>query len=68
MENREIWEYKIIERVNGSSWSKSQKCPLSANHGDQACNQDFFRTKEISRNKATSTNISATANKQMVSW
>ena len=39
--------------------------PLSANHGvDKACNHEFFRTEEVSRNKATSRNISVKTNKQ----
>ena len=35
---------------------------------EQACNQEFFWTEEVSRNKATSRNISATANKQKALW
>ena len=35
---------------------------------DQACNQEFFRTDDVIRNKATSRIISASTNKQKASW
>ena len=35
---------------------------------NQAYTQEFFRTEEVSRKKATSRNISATTNKQNPSW
>ena len=59
--------YEIIERVNvlASPKPKSFLCqPIMV--VDQACSQEFFR-KEVSRNKVTSKNISATTNRQKAS-
>ena len=52
-----------------SSWSKTQKFPLSANPGGRPCVQPgVFRTEYVSINKTASRNISPTANKQRASW
>ena len=61
--------YEIIERVNLLAGPKHKgflcQSTMAVTH---PCNLEFFRTEEVSANKATSKSISAITNKQKASW
>lgn len=61
--------YELIERVNLLAGPKHKgflcQSTMAVTH---PCNLEFFRTEEVSTNKATSKNISAITNKQKASW